>query len=251
MEHSEWVQSELKRSNEDLRRANQDLETFAYSASHDLQEPLRNIAIFAQLLEKRLNGRLDSDETAFLEGVMKGTRRMDSLVQDLLAYSRATRTVEGEVPVIDSGVVLSGVLRNMHARIEEAGAAITCGDLPEVPIHHMHLEQIFRNLLSNAIKFRDQKSRQTPQAHISAQPRDGWWVISVADNGIGIDPRYASQIFGLFKRLHSRSQYSGSGVGLAVCRRILEQYGGRIWLETPRTGTGCVFSFTLPARRRD
>jgi len=249
VEHAQWVQNELKRSNEDLRRANRDLETFAYSASHDLQEPLRNVAIFAQLLERRMGAKLEAEERGFLEGVLQGTQRMENLVQDLLAYSRATRPAEGLIPTIPAGDALARVMDRMKTRIEESGARITSAGLPEISIHPVHLEQLFHNLLSNAMKYRDRQQNTPPRIHVSAAQREGWWVISVADNGIGIDPKYATQIFGLFKRLHSRSEYPGSGVGLAICQRIIEQYGGRIWLESSILDEGSMFSFAIPDRR--
>lgn len=244
--NAERAEGELRRSNEDLRRANRDLEMFAYSASHDLQEPLRNISIFAQLLERKLSGTADGDAMEFLRGVTKGTRRMENLVQDLLAYSRASRPAEGPVPVIDAAAVLEGVMQAMKRKIEESGAEIEAGELPALLIHPAHLQQVFHHLLSNAMKFRDLKEPKAPQVRVTAELRAAEWVISVADNGIGIDARYATQIFGLFKRLHSRNQYPGSGVGLAICQRILEQYGGRIWLEESAGGRGSVFSFSLP-----
>ncbi len=250
VEHSQWIQSELKRSNEELRRANRDLETFAYSASHDLQEPLRNIAIFGQLLERRLgsSAALDPQTSEFLEGIIKGTKRMESLVQDLLAYSRATRAAEGSVPLINAQDVLTHVIQNLKERIEESGAVITSSGLPQLSIHAIHLEQLLQNLLSNAIKYRDRKSTEPPRVEIWATQEEGRHVISVSDNGIGMDERYWPQIFGLFKRLHSRSEYSGSGVGLAICQRIVEQYGGRIWVERSEPGKGSVFSFSIPER---
>jgi signal transduction histidine kinase len=247
LEEARWVQNELKRSNEDLRRANRDLETFAYSASHDLQEPLRNIAIFSQLLERKLGQELDEETRQFLEGIHKGTRRMENLVKDVLAYSRAARHAEGPIPQVNAGDALSTVLQNLKTRIEQSNVAVTSGTLPQLSVHSVHLEQLFQNLLSNAIKYRDHK--EPPHVHVSARQQEGWWVISVADNGIGIDPEYGAQIFGLFKRLHSRERYPGSGVGLAICQRIVEHYGGRIWLEQSTPGRGSVFSFALPDRR--
>jgi len=251
-EHSQWVQNELKHSNEELRRANRDLETFAYSASHDLQEPLRNIAIFSQLLERKLGPQLDAESAGFLDGILKGTRRMENLVQDLLAYSRATRPAEGPVPTIDARQTLDRVLLQMESRLRQSGALVTAGDLPQLSIHPVHFEQLLQNLLSNAIKYQNRADRnEPPRVHVSATQQQGWWVISVADNGIGIESRYAQQIFGLFKRLHSRNEYPGSGVGLAICQRIVEQYGGRIWLESSTVGEGSTFSFAIPDRRME
>ena len=157
LEESRWVQNELKRSNEDLRRANRDLETFAYSASHDLQEPLRNIAIFSQLLERKLGQELDAETRQFLEGIHQGTRRMENLVKDVLAYSRAARHAEGPIPLVNAGDALSTVLKNLKTRIEQSKVAVTSGALPQLSVHSVHLEQLFQNLLSNAIKYRDHK----------------------------------------------------------------------------------------------
>lgn len=247
LDQAHWTQNELKRSNEDLRRANRDLETFAYSASHDLQEPLRNVALFSQLLERKLSGAIDAETQKFLDGILKGTRRMENLVRDVLAYSRATRPAEGPIPLIDAGEALAHVLQNMRARIEQSGVTVTCDRLPQFSMHSVHIEQLFQNLLSNAVKYRDHK--EPSRVHVSASQEQGWWVVSVADNGIGIDPQYGAQIFTLFKRLHSRERYPGSGVGLAICQRIVEHYGGRIWLEKSTLGEGSVFCFAVPDRR--
>jgi signal transduction histidine kinase len=243
-EQSQWVQTELKRSNEELRRANQDLETFAYSASHDLQEPLRTIAICAQLLERSVAGKLPDDALEFLTSIVDGASRMTVLIQDLLAYTTATKSAEGPPPALDSGSVVQAVLAALHAAIEEAGARVTVGALPVVRMHETRLAQLFQNLLTNALKYR---SEAPPRIDISALDQDGWCVFSVTDNGIGIEPRYAHQIFGLFKRLHSRQAYPGSGIGLAMCQRIVEQYGGRIWLEKSTPGEGSTFCFSIPA----
>jgi signal transduction histidine kinase len=242
-EEAQRVQEELKRTNQELRRANSDLETFAYSASHDLQEPLRNVAICAQLLERSSGERLTGEEAQFLDGVLQGALRMQTLVQDLLAYTRATRVAEGPPPHVDAGRVLEGVVQNLKTIIEANGATVTSGELPSISMHEVHLAQLLQNLISNALKYR---RREEPTIHVSARREQGWWVLSVADNGIGIDPRYRDQIFGLFKRLHTRSEFPGSGIGLAICQRIVEQYGGRIWLEKSTPGVGSVFSFSIP-----
>ncbi|HUA87750.1 MAG TPA: ATP-binding protein [Bryobacteraceae bacterium] len=245
-EQAQWVQTELKRSNEELRRANKDLETFAYSASHDLQEPLRNISLSAQLLDRALQGRDTAKETEpFLEAILNGARRMENLVRDLLAYARATQFNAGPYADVDANATLAAVLLNLKSRIDQTGAQVTSGDLPVISMHQVHLAQLFQNLISNALKYRRE---EPPRIHLTAARQQGWWVFSVADNGIGIDPRYASQVFGLFKRLHTREEYPGSGIGLAICQRIVEQYGGRIWLERSAPGEGSVFSFSLPER---
>jgi signal transduction histidine kinase len=244
-ERAQWSQNELKRSNEELRRANRDLETFAYSASHDLQEPLRNIAMCAQLLNRSCRNQLAGDEATFLDGILQGALRMENLLQDLLAYARATKYAEGPLSTVDAGSVLSSVCQSLKTVIDESGAAITASQLPVISMHEFHLAQLLQNLIGNALKYR---GREAPRVHVSAMRQQGWWVFSVADNGIGIEPEYADQIFGLFKRLHSREEYAGSGIGLSICQRIVEQYGGRIWLEKSVPGAGSVFSFAIPER---
>ncbi len=227
-EQSQWVQAELKRSNGELKRANQDLETFAYSASHDLQEPLRTIAISAQLLERSCGNQLKKEDASFLENIVAASSRMSALIQDLLAYTKATKYAEGQPASVDAEKVLAGVLEYLKGLLEETGATVTSAPLPAIHIHESRLAQLFQNLISNAVKYR---GKEAPRVHISADERDGRCVFSVSDNGIGIESQYAEQIFGLFKRLHARDQYPGSGIGLAICQRIVEQYGGRIWLE--------------------
>jgi PAS domain S-box-containing protein len=242
-EQAQWVQTELKRSNEDLRRANQDLETFAYSASHDLNEPLRTIALSAELLERTCADRLEDDGAKFVGLVLQGVRRMESLIRDLLAYTTATKYEEGSPPGVDTGKVLASVLENLKGQLEQAGAVVTQTPLPVVAMHESRLAQVLQNLVGNGIKYRGAES---PRVHISASEGDGWCVLSVADNGIGIEPQFADSIFGLFKRLHTRDQFPGSGIGLAICQRIVERYGGRIWLEKSAPGQGSTFSFSVP-----
>lgn len=244
-EQAQWVQTELKRSNEELRRANRDLEVFAYSASHDLKDPLRTISISAQLIERNCREQLTEENAAFLTNILHAASRMNTLMQDLLAYTSAAKREQLPAAIADSGKVLAGVLESLSGPIEEAGAEVTSGDLPVVAIHESRLGQILQNLISNAIKYR---SESPPRIHVTATEEDGWWVFSVADNGIGIEPQFAEQIFGLFKRLHSRDEYPGSGVGLSICQRILDQYGGRIWLEHSVPGRGSTFSFAIPVR---
>lgn len=244
-EQAQWAQNELKRSNEELRRANKDLEDFAYSASHDLQEPIRSIAISAQLLERH-SEHLGKDAKSFLQNVLDGAFRMRQLIDDLLQYTRATRHAEGPPPAVDAAAVLESVQAALRSRIEEGGAEVTAGPLPAIAMHEVHLTQLLQNLIGNALKYR---RKEAARVHISAVERDGWWVFSIADNGIGIDLRYSRQIFGMFKRLHTQQEYPGSGIGLAICERIVEQYGGRIWLEESVPGQGSVFCFSAPAGR--
>jgi signal transduction histidine kinase len=245
-EQARWVQYELKRANEDLRRANRDLETFSYSASHDLQEPLRKVALGAQLLQLNAGNKLDPEQTQFLDSILQGARRMEALVQALLTYTQAIRHADGPVPSVSAEKVLSEVVESLKYRIEECGAKVTAAPLPVLTIHEVHLTQLFQNLISNALKYRQPEA---PSIHFSAIQEDGWTVLSVADNGIGLELKYADQIFSLFKRLHSGDDYPGSGIGLAICQRIVEQYGGRIWLEKSKPGAGSTFCISIPDRR--
>ena len=244
-EQARWTQAELKRSNEELRRANKDLEIFAYSASHDLKEPLRTIAISAQLIERSCGQQLQGEDSTFLSNILKAANRMSALIQDLLSYSRATKFEEGPPPCVDSKQVLTEVLDSLRGPLEEAGATVIAGELPLVAMHKGRLAQLFQNLISNAIKYR---GTAAPRVRISAEEHDGWCLFSVADNGIGIAPEFAEQIFGLFKRLHHQDEYPGSGIGLAICQRVVEQYGGRIWLEKSAPGRGSTFRFAIPWR---
>jgi PAS domain S-box-containing protein len=242
-EQGQHVQEELKRSNDELRRVNRDLEMFAYSASHDLQEPLRTIGISAQFLERGLGKRLESQDAAFLSTIITAAQHMNALIEDLLTYTRATR-YEGTPPVVDANAVLAHVLENMRGTIEQTKAIVIAAALPMVRMHEQRLALVLQNLISNAIKYR---GSETPRVEIAVMEQDGWLVFSVKDNGIGIEPQYAELVFGLFKRLHARDQYPGSGLGLAVCQRVVEQYGGRIWLERSGLGEGSTFCFTVPS----
>jgi PAS domain S-box-containing protein len=231
----------LHESNQALRRSNADLEQFAYAASHDLQEPLRNVAIFTQLLKDQYEERLDGQATEFISLVVNSAKRMQLLIKDLLAYTRATGREEEVTEYADAHSVLDKVLLDLRLQINEHHAEIVCDELPRVRMHEVHLQQLLQNLLSNAIKYRSGKRLRV---HISAV-RNGQWVFSVGDNGIGLDPRYAEQIFGVFKRLHNSEEYPGTGIGLAICQKIVERYGGRIWVESA-VGNGATFFFTLP-----
>ncbi|MCU1324777.1 MAG: domain S-box [Bryobacterales bacterium] len=234
----------LERTNDELRRANGDLEAFAHSASHDLQEPLRNVAIYAQLLHDRHGRRLEREAVQFLDGILTGAVRMNAMIKNLFAYSQASRVLAGSPPMIQAGAVLESVLESVKVSIQDAGAIITSDDLPPVAIHEVHLSVLFSNLISNALKYR--RSTVVPRIHLSVMNQDREWVFSVSDNGIGIDPVYSTQIFELFKRLHTASEYTGTGLGLSICKRIVEQYGGRIWVESA-LGHGCRFNFSLPS----
>jgi PAS domain S-box-containing protein len=231
-----------KQVEDQLRRANQDLEQFAFSASHDLQEPLRSIKIYSELLMKRHAHKLDGEALKFMGFLRSGATRMEALVRDLLAYTHATRF--DEVPqVTDANEAVKTALANLSRAIAETGAQITTGPLPSLPVNGTHLQQLFQNLIGNAIKYRSPE--RLPAVHVEAERQSENWVFSVADNGIGIDPEYKENIFGLFKRLHSNDEYSGTGIGLAICQRIVDRYHGRIWVEA-ELGRGSTFRFTLP-----
>ena len=233
----------LRRANEKLRVLNADLEQFAYSASHDLQEPLRNVVIYAQMLERSYQQRLDERANVFLQGIVSGAKRMETLITDLLTYTEAAKDVPlPSLTEVDAGAVLGRVRVSLETRIAEAEALVTSWQLPTVRVREAHLAQLFQNLVSNAIKYRGQ---DPPRIQVSAVREDDQWRFAVRDNGIGIESRYQQQIFELFKRLHSRERYAGSGIGLALCKRIVESYGGRIWVES-EPGNGSTFFFTLP-----
>ncbi|HEY3840838.1 MAG TPA: ATP-binding protein, partial [Bryobacteraceae bacterium] len=229
--------------NRELRRANEDLEQFAYSASHDLQEPLRSVKIYSELLGTRYSDRFDQRGFEFLDYVRGGATRMEMLVRDLLAYTQAARL--DETPEItDAGAALRDVLDGLAGTITETSARIEAGAMPSVPVHETHLQLIFQNLISNAIKYH--RPDVPPLIRISATRQDDRWCFAISDNGIGIEEEYKERIFGLFKRLHSSDEYSGTGIGLAICQRIVERYRGRIWVEST-FGSGSTFFFTLPA----
>ena len=227
----------------DLKRSNEELEQFAYVASHDLQEPLRMVASYTQLLAQRYQGRLDQDADDFIGFAVDGATRMQRLINDLLMYSRIGHRDDPPGPVA-SQAACADAIRNLALTIEDAGAVITHDPLPELPGDAGQLVQLFQNLIGNAIKFR--QPGVPPQVHVSARREADQWIFSVADNGIGVAPQYHERIFMIFQRLHSRKKYSGTGIGLALCRRIVERHGGRLWLESAE-GQGATFFFTLPA----
>jgi signal transduction histidine kinase len=236
-------QYEMRRRQETLTRVNADLEQFAYSASHDLQEPIRNVAIYSDLLSMRYSGVLDDSGIEFLGNVKAAALRMQTLVSDLLSYTQAASITEEAPEPGEAEAALMAALANLTAAVARSGAAITYDPLPAVRIREVHLQQIFQNLIGNAIKYR----RDEPlRIHVSAERRDGHWLFSVKDNGIGIGQEYKEQIFGLFKRLHTNRKFPGTGIGLAICQRIAERYRGRIWVES-ELGKGSVFFFTVPA----
>ena len=235
--------TDRKRADAEIRRANRALEQFAYSASHDLQEPLRAIKIYSELLTKRHSDKLDGEALEFLGFLRSGATRMEALVRDLLAFTRISK-LDVAPDRVDANAALSQALEGLEGAIGESGAHITVdGPLPCVIIHERHLQQLFQNLIGNAIKYRHPE--RAPVVHISAERQATCTVFSVTDNGIGIAPAYRETIFDLFKRLHTVDEYSGTGLGLAICQRLVDQYHGRIWVES-ELGKGSAFKFTLP-----
>jgi PAS domain S-box-containing protein len=255
------AEAEIQRYAAELQRSNQELEHFAYVASHDLQEPLRTVSSFSQLLARRYQGRLDADADEFIAFVVEGATRMQTLINDLLAFSRVGTRGNPFAPV-NCAEVLQAALANVDAAIAESGAVITQDPLPTVSADRTQLTQLFQNLFSNAIKFRRRET--APRIHVSVKrvtdaagrgsgepvapvpspPRPAW-LFSVSDNGLGIDPQFFGRIFIIFQRLHGREEYPGTGIGLAICKKIIERHGGQIWVES-QPGSGSTFQFTLP-----
>lgn len=237
--------TERKMAEDDLRRANLELEQFAESASRDLREPLRTVAIYSQLIRKECGGKLGSEGDMFIDFTVQAARRMETLVKDLVAYTKVTSSHVPQSSVVDMQVVFQEVLSNLKTVTAESHAMVTAGPLPVLRAPQMHMQQLFQNLIANALKFR---GAQRPEIHISAEQQEREWLFRVRDNGIGIDPQYHRQVFGIFKRLHSADAHSGTGMGLAICQKIVERHGGRIWVES-ESGKGATFCFTLPAER--
>jgi PAS domain S-box-containing protein len=229
-----------------LRRLNSDLEQFAYAVSHDLQEPLRNVSIYSELLVRRHGPQLETQARQYVEHVVVGARRILSLLGGLRAYLHAAtgHGSAGAEPT-DCADCLNEVLESLAEPVSREGAIVTAGPLPSIPVPAVHLHQLLQNLIANALKFR---SDAPPRISVTAEPAGALWRFSVQDNGIGIAPEYRSQIFGVFRRLHPQSRYEGSGIGLAICQKIVERHGGSIWVESANGGGAC-FVFTLPAHR--
>jgi light-regulated signal transduction histidine kinase (bacteriophytochrome) len=237
-------EQDLNRAIQELKRANEDLEQFAYSASHDLQEPIRTVAIYSQMLKRRFENALGSEGNDYIAYTVDNALRLQQLVKDLLAYTQASGPGLGPPAVVNAGRAVEKVVQNLQPVVLETGARITHRDLPDVRIHKTQLEQLLQNVIGNAIKYR---RADVPEVIIGARPdTPGRWLFSVTDNGIGIDARYHQQIFGIFKRLHVPAEYPGTGIGLAICRRIVERHGGTIWVDS-ELGRGTTVFFTLPA----
>jgi signal transduction histidine kinase len=242
--------AELEQQAADLRRSNDELEQFAYVASHDLQEPLRKVASFCQMLQRRYGGQLDEKADQYIEFAVDGAKRMQQLINDLLAFSRVGRTSEGMAPV-SAREAAERALSALDAAVEAAEARVDIGDLPRVMADDTLLTQLFQNLIGNAIKFR--APGRPPVVTLRASREDEVWHFTCADNGIGIDPEYAERVFVIFQRLHPKDQYTGTGIGLSLCKKIVEYHGGRIWLDTdrPAAAVGSVVHWTLPVPDED
>jgi signal transduction histidine kinase len=239
------AKGELAQKVEELARSNAELEQFAYVASHDLQEPLRMVANYTQLLGERYSGRLDVQADKYIHYAMEGASRMQALIQDLLTFSRAGGGPGTGLKITDCKGVVEQAVNNLQVAIQDSHAVVKCNSMPVVMARPLQLVQVFQNLVGNAIKFR---GIEPPVVKISARRNGAEWVFSVADNGIDIAPENARIIFAIFQRLHSRAEYPGNGIGLAICKKIVEQQGGRIWVE-PQTHPGATFKFTWPATR--
>jgi PAS domain S-box-containing protein len=238
--HQHELTEEAERLNEELQRANEDLKQFAFAASHDFQEPLRMITSYSQLLVKGYRGQLDGEAAVCVDFITKGAKHMRDLLEDLLSYTEAGAD-RREDECIDLNTIFEKVKQNLKQAIEESGAVVTSGDLPSLHGQDARFVQLFQNLIGNGIKYR---AAPPPRIHVSAEQRNSEWCFAVADNGIGIEPEYHLTIFGVFKRLHGKA-IPGTGIGLAICQRVVERYGGRIWVES-QVGHGATFFFTLP-----
>lgn len=237
-------QYEIRSRQEALLQANADLEQFAHSASHDLREPLRSIGIYSEVLAKEYAPVLDRRGAEFLAFITSGAQRMDRLLSDLLSYAHVSSIADEKLEPIDTNRALCTALENLAGAIRESDAQIRMGEMPVVRIHESHLAQVFQNLIGNAIKYRRDEERL--QISVSADRSEGHWIFCVEDNGIGVPAAYKEIIFGIFKRLHTSNKYSGTGMGLAICQRIVERYQGRIWVES-EFGHGSKFFFRIPA----
>ena len=244
--------TELKRREEklestmnDLKRSNKELQQFAYVSSHDLQEPIRMVTLYSQLLEKRYKDRLDDDANDFIEFIVDGAYRMKHLIDDLLVYSRVTSQIK-EFEYINLETVLSTVISNLYVTIQENNAKIIHDPLPTVSADPTQIGQVFQNLITNAIKF---QGKNTPEIQISVQKQRYYkeWIFAVKDNGIGIERRHQERIFEVFKRLHTREEYPGTGIGLSIVKKIIKHHGGQIWVES-EPGRGSTFYFTIPKK---
>jgi PAS domain S-box-containing protein len=238
---------QLRKMTQELARSNLELQQFAYIASHDLQEPLRAISGFTELLEKRYKGQIDEKADQYINFIVDGTRQMQQIIQDLLSYSRVQTSAQ-EFDLLDANKALDRALLNLHKTIEDQHALVTRDPLPQILADGTQITQLFQNLIGNGLKF--QETGNTPAIHVSAEKKGEFWQFSVQDNGIGMEPRFAERIFRIFQRLHAKGEYEGTGIGLAICKRIVERHGGEIGVEsTP--GKGSTFFFTIPINKEN
>jgi light-regulated signal transduction histidine kinase (bacteriophytochrome) len=236
----------LVQRTKELARSNAELEQFAYVASHDLQEPLRMVSSYVQLFEKRYRGQVDEQADKYIYYAVEGARRMQALIGGLLEYSRMGRQ-DAELTQVSSQIALDQALANLRAALEEADVTVSHDPMPDVIVDSAQLYQVFQNLIGNAIKFR--RPGVPSRIHVAVDVEASPYVFSVEDNGIGIAPQYADRVFVIFQRLHTRAEYPGTGIGLSICKKVIERHGGRIWVES-RLGEGAAFRFTLPVPSR-
>lgn len=236
---------ELNTIIEDLRRSNEDLQQFAYVASHDLQEPLRAIMSFSQLLEEKYYDKLNSNGKEFISFITEGAKNMNVLIKDLLAYSRITTHAE-EPSFHDLEVILKDALYNLQEAIKESGAVITYDEMPTLKVDRTQFLQLFQNFISNAIKFRREIP---PKIHVGVREGSVAWLFSIKDNGIGIESKYFDRLYNIFYRLHTKEEYPGTGIGLPICKKIIQRYGGKVWVES-ELGKGATFYFTIPKKKK-
>ncbi len=237
------AEAELARKVEELSRSNRELEQFAHIASHDLREPLRMISTYTQLLSERYRGKLDKSADQYIDYASDGALRMQAMIQDLLALSRVNWETRAN-QMVDGNEVIAEALRDLGPAIRENNAVVQCGKLPVLRTNRSHALQVFQNVIGNAVKFH---GKEPPNVSVKAVPAGPLWQFSVIDNGIGIARESLESIFAAFQRLHTRAEYPGSGIGLAICRKVVENYGGTIWVDS-QPGAGSTFHFTLPAQ---
>lgn len=243
-EEARWREiavAEARRQTLALERSNRDLQQFAYAISHDLQEPLRTIVGYSRLIERRHSDELGPQSREFLGLLIDGANRMQQMIEGVLKLARV-ESKGGEIVEFDAGAVCDRVIRGLRRKIEEVGGRVTRDELPTIRAREILFMQLLQNLIGNGLKFH---SHLPPRVHVSATSRDDFWLFSVRDNGIGIDPRYAEKIFQVFRRLHTIDEYSGTGIGLAICKRIIELHGGHLWVDSSE-GQGATFHFTIP-----
>ncbi|MFX1409427.1 MAG: ATP-binding protein [Promethearchaeota archaeon] len=239
-EHISKREIEFNEIMEDLRRSNEDLQQFAYVASHDLQEPLRAIVSFSQLLEDKYRDKIDNDGKEFIHFVTDGAKKMNTLIKDLLLYSRITTHAKPS-KLTNLKDIIEDAMFNLHEAIKESGAVITYDEMPVLKVDRTQFVQLFQNLISNSIKFRRE---EPPKIHIGAKILNNGWLFTVKDNGIGIESKYFDKLFNIFYRLHTKEEYPGTGIGLPICKKIIQRYNGKIWVES-KFGKGSTFYFTI------